>query len=290
WGGEPIWITAEKNDIVSATCMWPGSEAENHNLRPTYYRNFDAHMDVKSKVDILFSWLESAKIPRFLALYIPEVDQMGHAHGPNSSQVKDALKKVDEGILYLLNGLYDRDLRGNVDLIVLSDHGMLEISTENTIYLDSKKTTSDLFYFFFEGCYAFVYPYQEKDLENIYEDFKNYSLKLGHFKVWLKNEIPLRYHYTNNVRIPEILLVADVGWVFGNTPTVPPFETKGTHGYDPTISEMHAIFIADGPSFKKNTIVEGFKNLEIYNILSVVLGISPAPNNSTAGGAPDILL
>lgn len=55
--GEPIWVTAEKQGIISGTVMWPGSEVNNRpdGARQTYsvpYRT----MSLDSKVDKLFSW------------------------------------------------------------------------------------------------------------------------------------------------------------------------------------------------------------------------------------------
>ncbi len=35
--GEPIWVTAEKQGLVTACYFWPGSEAEIGAERPTYW-------------------------------------------------------------------------------------------------------------------------------------------------------------------------------------------------------------------------------------------------------------
>src|SRR3546814_383377 len=41
WGGEPIWITAQKAGMRSATMFWPGSEAAIGGVRPSPWRPFD---------------------------------------------------------------------------------------------------------------------------------------------------------------------------------------------------------------------------------------------------------
>src|SRR6202161_4245383 len=35
WGGEPIWITAERQGQRAAAMFWPGTEVSFHNVRPT---------------------------------------------------------------------------------------------------------------------------------------------------------------------------------------------------------------------------------------------------------------
>ena len=44
WGGEPIWITAEKAGLPTAPLFWPGSEAEIHGVRPTRWKAYDEDM------------------------------------------------------------------------------------------------------------------------------------------------------------------------------------------------------------------------------------------------------
>ena len=51
YGMEPIWVTAEKNDILSATYFWIGSEAEINGYRPTIYKKYDGSVKFKSRVD-----------------------------------------------------------------------------------------------------------------------------------------------------------------------------------------------------------------------------------------------
>jgi predicted AlkP superfamily pyrophosphatase or phosphodiesterase len=64
-------------------------------------------------------------------------------------------------------------------------------------------------------------------------------------------------------------------------PQRPPFPT-GTHGYDPEDKDMHAIFIAHGPGFKGMKLNNLFKNIDVYNIMTDVMGIASSPNNGSA--------
>ena len=56
YGMEPIWVTAEKNDIKSATYFWIGSEAEINGYRPSIYKKYDGSVKFESRVDSVVSW------------------------------------------------------------------------------------------------------------------------------------------------------------------------------------------------------------------------------------------
>ena len=44
---------------------------------------------------------------------------------------------------------------------------------------------------------------------------------------------------------------------------------------------MQAVFLAQGPSFKKNVQVPPFYNIELYNLMCAMIDVTPAPNNGT---------
>ena len=64
----------------------------------------------------------------------------------------------------------------------------------------------------------------------------------------------------------------------------------GNHGFDPNYSDMHVIFRAAGPDFKQgyvNPLV--FKNVDVYPLLSHLLGITPANNDGSLDDVTDLL-
>ena len=56
---------------------------------------------------------------------------------------------------------------------------------------------------------------------------------------------------------------------------------RGNHGWDNLNSEMQALFVAQGPSFQKSLQVRPFHNIELYNLMCIMIGIDPLPNNGT---------
>lgn len=55
----------------------------------------------------------------------------------------------------------------------------------------------------------------------------------------------------------------------------------GLHGYSTEDPDMHAIFLAHGPSFKKGKRIDAFSNVEVYQLISHLLGITPSAHNGS---------
>src|SRR5690625_4848303 len=56
-GGEPIWVTAEKQGLTAATFFWPGSEAMIKRTRPTYWRSYDGRVSHTRRINQALDWL-----------------------------------------------------------------------------------------------------------------------------------------------------------------------------------------------------------------------------------------
>ena len=105
-------------------------------------------------------------------------------------------------------------------------------------------------------------------------------------RVYRRQETPPHWHYRHHPRIPPIVGVVDEGWQVLRRATVAErigrrlFGPRGEHGYDPQDAmSMRGIFVAGGPAFKRGVSVPPFKNVSVYNVLTSVLGVSPAPND-----------
>lgn len=106
----PIWVTAERAGVRTATEFWPGSEADIQGVRPSLYSHFDASVPSSARVDQVLAWLDlpPRQQPRFLTLYFDIVDTAGHHHGPDSAEVNAAAAEVDTAIGKLVQGLRQR--------------------------------------------------------------------------------------------------------------------------------------------------------------------------------------
>ncbi|MEN3331502.1 MAG: hypothetical protein V7641_867 [Blastocatellia bacterium] len=215
WLGEPIWITAEKQGQRAAPFFFPGSEAEIAGLRPTFWKPFDDGMPNNARVDTVLSWLDLPvnQRPTFLSLYFSDVDSAGHEFSPDSSETKDAVLKVDRAIARLIAGLKTRGIFTKVNLIIISDHGMTAVNSNNAILLDELFDTNLAEKILWTAEIAGIFP-KEGQEEVIYE-----ALKAGlppQAKVYHKREVPARFHYSDSPRIPPLLVLPDEGWIITN--------------------------------------------------------------------------
>ena len=55
--GEPIWVTAERAGLPTATLSWPGSEAAVRGVRPTRWYPFDDTRPMELRIDTVLGWI-----------------------------------------------------------------------------------------------------------------------------------------------------------------------------------------------------------------------------------------
>ncbi|CAF0884141.1 unnamed protein product [Didymodactylos carnosus] len=124
---------------------------------------------------------------------------------------------------------------------------------------------------------------------NIDEIYKKLSNNLN-YEVYKKDSIPKEYHYKNNVRIGDIMIVGKPGYtiVSSNTNVNWTFH-HGDHGYSNIEPTMHPIFYAWGPAFKKSLNSEPFRNVDIYPLMCYVLNIPIRPTNGSIDNVKHLL-
>ena len=281
YGVEPIWVTAEKNGLKSASYFWVGSEAVGKT--PSIYKNYDSSVPFTARIDSVVSWfkLEESKRPDLALLYFNEPDHTGHMFGPKSMEVSDMIIQSDQILGYLLDKLSTLDIKDKINLIIVSDHGMSTVTQEKLIYLDDF-IPQEMAHFQGGGAVGMIN--QKEKQFSIKKPFKKtrYSLReiyrriefIEFMDVYKTKNIPPKYHFLNEDS-PDFLLVAHNGWFItdhensskvGNT-------LNGMHGYDPEHVETHGIFYAMGPSFKRGHSIDSFENIHIYSIICNILNI-----------------
>jgi len=273
---EPAWVTAKKQGLRTATMFWPGSEAPIHDVRPDDWRRFDVQVPATDRVDQVLDWLErpAARRPDFVTLYFENADEAGHEFGPDIRRVAPALGTIDNAIGRLMLGLRDAHLDANI--IVVSDHGMAATSAARIIQLNSVVPTGSV-HIVSDGAYAGINPrpgYESQLAQAL-------SRPTPHMACWPKDQIPARFHFGRNPRVPAWLCLADIGWTISHDGIVPKIADGGTHGYDNMAPEMTATFIAHGPAFRPGTHIAAFDNVDVYPLVMHLLGAQPLPNDGT---------
>uniref|UniRef100_A0A8C1EGV2 Ectonucleotide pyrophosphatase/phosphodiesterase 1 n=1 Tax=Cyprinus carpio carpio TaxID=630221 RepID=A0A8C1EGV2_CYPCA len=290
--GEPVWLTAMKNKLKTATFFWPGSDVKVNGHFPDYWVK---NIPFEKRVAKIFEWLHlpEGERPDFYTLYLEEPDYAGHRHGPMSTQVIEALLNVDRLLGMLMEGLKERQLHRCVNLVLVSDHGMEEASCKKAVFVsDYLENIDDITVI--QGPAARVRPKRLPDefFSFDYEGLvKNLSCREPDqpMRPYLKEHLPKRLHFASNIRIERAHLYMQPGWQAALKPNEIKYCSGGFHGSDNVFKNMQAIFIGYGPGIHSKTNVLPFENIEIYNLLCDLLGIPPAPNNGTHGSLNHLL-
>ncbi len=277
--GEPVWVTAERAGLPTASLFWPGSEAAVVGVRPRRWTPFDKDMAMAARVDTVLAWLAEppATRPRLATLYFEHVDTAGHDHGPGSAQSRDALRQVDAALARLVDGLAAHGLRDRIDLVIVSDHGMAAVAPGNVIALEDMVPPEDASVVTGGQSLGFApRPGREAAAER--------ALLGRHdrYSCWRKGELPAHWHYGSHPRIPPIVCQMDEGWDAIPRASIARRQAggvRGSHGYAPELPSMRSLFVAHGPSFRRGLQLPPFDNVEVYPLLMRLLGLPPAPHD-----------
>jgi len=273
---EPIWATARRHGLRSATIFWPGSEAPIRGVQPDHWLPFDAGMYKADRVMRVLDWLDlpPAERPHLLTLYFEHVDTAGHAHGPGGRDERGALAGVDAAIGLLLAGLERRGLAGRVNLVIVSDHGMAAVDPERTVFIEDLPGI-ELAQVVHIGSQAGFNPLPGQD-EALARALVG---RHGPVECWRKQDLPAHWRFGTHRRVPAIFCQADTGARIESRarrqrPGAPP-PHRGAHGYDPAEPSMAALFVADGPGIADATVLPAFDNVHVHPLLMALLGLPP---------------
>ena len=273
--GSPIWIHAAKTGMVTASYYFVGTEANIQGLYPTFYYKFDENVKNEVRVDQAIKWLKMPKEmrPHLITMYFADLDKTGHRFGPNNDEeIKKTLFKLDTILGDLFKGIHETKLP--VNIIIVSDHGMLEVPVENYIPIELLEN-DEMFLTVNNGSIVNIHPKEDNLTDSILQFLRN---KEKNFKVYLTGKTPHFEYIPKNINWGAIQVVADDGYYFSDVRSiglrkVSARKVFGQHGFDPNLKEMHGIFYANGPAFNKGYISSPIKNIHIYPLMCQILGL-----------------
>ena len=238
---------------------------------PSYHFHYSKYSDYQQRIDQIIEWLSYPEETRpvFIAGYFSLTDTIGHAYGPDAPETYAAVQTVDK----LIGNLYQRlqALPINVNLVVVSDHGMTQIDTSKAIF-ERDLHISDDFIVLNEGEQILLYAKDGVSEAAIAAQHQALSaLNIPGVHV-LDEHQRNAFHMPRNARTGDIIITVDApaGFVKDDKSHFGP----GSHGYLPSHPDMGAIFVAAGPAFKQGVTLPRFSNLEVYPALAKVLGLS----------------
>ena len=280
YGGEPIWITAKKNDLRTAVIYWPGSDVKICGTYPDIFYRYDdkPRLTFKERVSKAIEILKSNNRPDLLMLYFDQPDTYGHHHGPYGKQTRTVVAEMDNLMKSLYKGIVKAGLKDKVNLIVTSDHGMSPVLKYNIVR--PSKYIKEAWVKHIEGNLPANIYASDGCADSIYNALQG----VPHIRVYKKKCLPEYLHYGTHHRCGDVIVIPDLGYIFGEHQS----SSLGQHGFDPSNLDMHALFRAIGPSFL-HTEIPHFDNINVYPLLCHLLGIKPSMNDGNIDNVKDML-
>jgi predicted AlkP superfamily pyrophosphatase or phosphodiesterase len=279
YSGEPIWVTAERRGVKAATICWPGAEAPIGGVRPSYMMPYDPKAPNTTRVTGAVSWMRHSPTerPHLVLLYFSDVDDTTHRYGPDAPQTANSVSMVDRALRQLLDSIRALPYGDSVNVVLVSDHGMAEISAQraipvgdilaragvDTTHMEASDNGPTMSLWF--GADSARIRRARAVLDTV-----------GHAHTYLGSEIPERWHLRDNPRAGDLLIVADERYVVLRRST-DKVTSHGSHGWDPRITEMQGIFVAAGPNVRPLGRISAFENVNVYPFLTALLRLDGPP-------------
>ena len=294
WGGEPIWVTAEKQGQIAASYFFVGTETVIKEEQPTFWRAYNGTVPAEMRIDKALGWfdLPAERRPTMITLYFSDVDDAGHAFSPDAEETKYAVWNVDRYVERLVSGLKARGIDQKVNLIIVSDHGMAPVNLKNATFLDDYFNFDLTERILWTNEIIQIFP-KEGKTDEIYSKISN----LKHATCWKKADIPERLNYKQGKRVAPIICSSEEGWITTSRERYDDWmkdvtdmdKPRGAHGYDNRYQSMQATFIAYGEAFKRGYVSEPFENIHVYNLMCEILGLKPAANDGNLAAVRGML-
>jgi len=274
---KPIWTLAEQQSVKSAIYFWPESETQIDGVLPSYFFPYKHNTPNEQRVNQIVNWLklpEKSK-PEFIVAYFSTVDSAGHDYGLDSPELAQAVTEIDHTIGQLIERV-KRETASTPNIIIVSDHGMTTAGGKDTIewrpLLSSFKNLNVV-----NGqTQLYVYENEKDDLIAVQKQLSKSPLA-ENFQVFINGNYPEHWHFNvKNDVVPDMIINALAPHTFVDERS---HIGEATHGFDPIKTKgLSALFIANGPNIKANTVIESFENIHVFSLLEKLLALNKSTN------------
>ncbi|MEQ8858205.1 MAG: ectonucleotide pyrophosphatase/phosphodiesterase [Pseudomonadales bacterium] len=278
---EPLWIAAERQGVPAATYFWVGSESDWRG-QGTRFRiaPFDGDRPESEKVDQILEWLAlpPEERPRLIMSYWAGADGEGHDHGSESSGVMAQLEAQDLQLGRLLAGMDALDLWDRTTLILVSDHGMTDVS--RYVDLSARLEAAGVPARVMGGAVANVYLDDPADLERALVAIAG----LEPARAWAKRDVPAAWRLSHPRRSGDIVVTVEPPFTLSQPRGLAGHLGRlyfalggefGSHGYRPDHPDMAGVFLAMGRGVPEGLVIPEVHQVDVAATIARLLGIDP---------------
>jgi predicted AlkP superfamily pyrophosphatase or phosphodiesterase len=278
YSGEPIWVTAESQGMVSAAYFFVGTEASIHGIAPTHWRSYSKRVSGDERVDQVLAWLAepAEKRPHLLMLYFEDVDDHSHWAGVGSESANAAIGRVDGYLQRLLGGIEDLPHGDRVNILVVSDHGQAGYRPDREALVLDEHVDLKGIRIVGEGSYAFLY-FAEPDPERMQLVQSTINAAWGNGEALRPRQAPGGWRVGVNDRWPHLILVAEPGHAIVSTAARLGSLSAGTHGWSPDDEDMHGVLFGLGPQLASGARLGEVHSVDVYPLMLEILSLTGPP-------------
>jgi predicted AlkP superfamily pyrophosphatase or phosphodiesterase len=296
-GCEPAWAAAERQGVPAAAL------------------NFANRWDVKKKVALAgvinphVPWEEApsddatlahglallkstdAKRPRLIALYFRGPDHEAHLNGVTAPQTLAEVRKADAIVGKLMAGIKALPADREATLVIGTDHGMIAVDPVvnlgriiNRHWIYARDAG--------DGGSAYLYLDKGEDIARVEKALAQYK---DAFTVYRTGKHPPYSHLGSSARVGDLMLVAKPPYYIAPSSSLPWYAhlmgmtwfwsdifvpgdlggLKSSHGYDPSIPEMHGVFYAWGAGIAAGKEIPQLDIIDVHPTAMHLLGLEP---------------
>lgn len=229
--------------------------------------------------------------PNLALLHIADVDHIEHVDGPRSREAYAAIRRADDQVR-LVWELLQKEFPGRATIIIVSDHGfspIRRIVLPNVVLANAGlatiadgKITAGQAQAVSQGGAGFIYvtddAHRDEVIAKVRQAFDGVEGVTKILGVDQFEEYGVADPKTDP-RAPDLILLADMGYVFGDTAAGKlPFEEKperkGSHGHDPNLPDLYATFVACGAGVRPGVQLETIENTSVAPTIAKLLGFT----------------
>jgi len=291
YAGEPIWVAAETQGMVSSAFFFVGTEAPVTGVPPTHWRSYDKKIPGRERVGQVLAWLglPPESRPHVYTLYFEGVDDNSHWYGPDSVENAVAIARVDENIGRLLDGIEKLPYADDVNIILLSDHGQGAYVENQQPYLLADHADLEDTRIVEGGSYLFLYL-DDRHAGRAAAITATVNAGWAHGHAYLPGDTPVQWQVDDNPSFPDVILMPNPGYAVLSSMDMVGKINAGDHGWAPESPDMHGFFVACGPNIRRGKALGPVRDIDIYPLMLFILGLQGPPSiDGDAAKLADIL-
>jgi predicted AlkP superfamily pyrophosphatase or phosphodiesterase len=277
YGGQPVWVAAERQGMVSAAYFFVGTEAEIGGVRPTHWNAYNPSVSGEDRVARVLEWLAlpEERRPHFVTLYFEHVDEATHRYGVGSPQSLVAISNVEGWLQQLRDGIAALPVAGRVYLLIVSDHGQAGYRRTDSTFVIDEATRLDDVRAIDHGAVTFLY-FDEPNVvrANVICELINETWRHGQAVV--PGGAPAAWMLRDDALLPDVIAQADPGYSVMSSRSADVGLSAGDHGWTPDFRDMHGIFLATGPRLPAGERIGAISAVDVYPLIMTILGLETA--------------